>query len=157
MAERRGQQSITGLGGIMRAAGGSRIQPRESQHNNLSERTRALAEILRERRRGIQKELERLFSRLREEERPATGDNGDHAIYGFDREIGSARLGQLTHFRRQIDDALARHTEGRYGWCAACDMKIPVARLRSLPFAIYCRDCQAVAEQRRGVLVGSIA
>lgn len=54
-------------------------------------------------------------------------------------EMGSAAL-------RQIDEALRRLHEGRYGRCAECDEVISEARLRALPFALLCRDCQEVRE-----------
>ncbi len=117
----------------------------------------AMAEALQQHRRGIQRELEKIFRRLRENDVPESGDEGEQAAYGFERELGSARVDQLTQVRRQIDDALARHAQGRYGRCVACDVNIPVARLRSLPFALYCRDCQARAEEKRGKLLMSLA
>lgn len=141
----------------MKLAAKSGIRPRESQRRGTAERAAALTEILHERRRRIQEELDTLFRRLREEERPDTGDEGDQAVYGFDRELGSARVDQLHQTLRQIEDAQARHAEGRYGRCIACETVIPVARLRSLPFALYCRDCQEAAEGSRAGLVGPIA
>jgi len=142
----------------MKAAGRYGTQPRASQRHDTPERTEALADILQERRRRIREELGRLFRRLREEDRPTTGDDGDRAIYGLDRELSSARVDQLTQVRRRIDDALARHADGRYGRCLACETEIPVARLRSLPFALYCRECQQAAEEKsRTALAGPIA
>jgi DnaK suppressor protein len=47
---------------------------------------------------------------------------------------------------RKIDDALLRLEEGSYGVCAECDEAISEARLRALPFAGLCRDCQAQHE-----------
>ena len=142
----------------MKAAGKSATLPRASQLYQTSVRTEALAEILRERRRRIREEMDRLFRRLREEDRPATGDEGDRAVYGLDRELGSARVAQLTQVRQRIDDALIRHAEGRYGRCVACGAEIPAARLRSLPFALYCRDCQQAAEEKsRAALSGPLA
>jgi DnaK suppressor protein len=123
-----------------------------SQGKSKYERVEALAAILQERRRSIQEELGTLFRRLREEERPDTGDEVDHATYGFNRELGSARLNQLSQTLQQIDNALARHAQGRYGRCIACNAQIVVARLQSLPFALYCRDCQALAEERHAVV-----
>jgi DnaK suppressor protein len=120
----------------------------EHKRQSKPERGAALTGILRERRRRIQEELGTLFRRLREDERPDAGDEGDQAVYGFDRELGSARLDHLSQRLRQIDNALARHAAGRYGWCIACNTQILVARLRSLPFALYCRDCQALSEER---------
>lgn len=138
----------------MKPSGRCETRIRESQRRSKSkfERTEALSGILQERRRRILGELGTLFRRLREEGRPDTGDEGDKAVYGFDRELGSARVDQLDQTLRQIDKALARHAEGRYGRCVACNTQILVARLRSLPFALYCRDCQALAEERHVIL-----
>ncbi len=142
----------------MKPAGKSGTKARERQRNSASARPEALTEILQERRRRLRDERDTLFRRLRDEDRPETGDEGDWAVYGFDRELGSGRLDQLTQMLRQIDDALARHAAGRYRRCVACDAEIPAARLRSLPFALYCRDCQEAAEQKsRAGLVGHIA
>ena len=136
----------------MKPIGKSRMRTRESQAENKCERVEALAGILQERRRRIQAELRTIFRRLQAEKRPETGDNVDQAVYGFDRELGSARVDQLSQTLRHIDNALAQHAEGRYGRCVTCNAQIIVERLRSLPFALYCRDCQALAEERRAVL-----
>jgi DnaK suppressor protein len=51
----------------------------------------------------------------------------------------------------RIDAALRRLTEGGYGHCAECGTRIASARLRALPFAARCKDCEEaneVAEQR---------
>src|SRR5688572_26141074 len=47
---------------------------------------------------------------------------------------------------RQIDEAIQRLDEGTYGVCSECDEKISEARLKALPFATVCRDCQAQRE-----------
>lgn len=46
----------------------------------------------------------------------------------------------------QIDEAIQRLDEGTYGVCSDCDEKISEARLKALPFATVCRDCQAQRE-----------
>jgi RNA polymerase-binding transcription factor DksA len=43
---------------------------------------------------------------------------------------------------KQIDDALARLQRGLYGTCVECGDEIPAARLRALPFAVRCLDCE---------------
>jgi DnaK suppressor protein len=48
----------------------------------------------------------------------------------------------------QIQDALARLAAGQYGFCQECDAFIGVPRLRALPFAQRCRDCQSNAERQ---------
>ena len=47
---------------------------------------------------------------------------------------------------RQIDEAIQRLDDGTYGICSECDHRISEARLKALPFATVCRDCQAQRE-----------
>lgn len=51
----------------------------------------------------------------------------------------------------KINEALHRLDQGVYGYCSECSGEIAEKRLRALPFAVRCRDCQEaceVAEQR---------
>jgi DnaK suppressor protein len=51
----------------------------------------------------------------------------------------------------QINHALSLLDEGAYGYCLECGEEIPERRLRALPFAIRCKDCEEaleVAEER---------
>jgi DnaK suppressor protein len=47
----------------------------------------------------------------------------------------------------QIDDALEKVEENTYGLCEECGIKIPRARLKVLPFAKYCVECQEKNER----------
>ena len=47
----------------------------------------------------------------------------------------------------QINDAIDRIEEGTYGQCEECGVKIPKARLKVLPFAKYCVECQEKMER----------
>jgi DnaK suppressor protein len=47
----------------------------------------------------------------------------------------------------QIDDALDRIEDGAYGQCEECGVKIPRARLKVLPFAKFCVECQEKNER----------
>jgi RNA polymerase-binding protein DksA len=54
--------------------------------------------------------------------------------------------------RRQLDEvnaALSRLEAGTYGVCEQCSRPIPLARLRAMPSARYCVECQAIEERRR--------
>ncbi|MFQ5883092.1 MAG: TraR/DksA family transcriptional regulator [Candidatus Methylomirabilales bacterium] len=141
----------------MKASAKSRGKPRLVQRQNLPGRSEVLREMLEQCRRRGRVELEILSRRLREEDRPEGWDEADQAAYGLSRELGSARVGQLIQMLRQIDEALTRHADGRYGRCAACEGEIPLARLRSLPFALYCRDCQEAEEVNGGRTAGALA
>ncbi len=103
-----------------------------------------------DRRRTVQRERETLSRSLREERGSETWDEGDQAVQELDRDLGSTWLNRLTQQLDQVEKALARHAEGRYGSCAACGAEIPLARLRSLPFALYCWNCQEAAEAASG-------
>ena len=46
----------------------------------------------------------------------------------------------------KINEALARLEEGRYGMCFECGDEIAEARLRALPFAVRCKDCEEARE-----------
>jgi DnaK suppressor protein len=47
----------------------------------------------------------------------------------------------------QIDDAIERIDDNTYGLCEDCGVKIPKARLKVLPFAKYCIECQEKTER----------
>jgi len=51
----------------------------------------------------------------------------------------------------KVNDALARLERGDYGYCYECGEEIAEKRLRALPFAVRCKDCEEareVAQQR---------
>jgi len=47
-----------------------------------------------------------------------------------------------------IDEAVRRLEAGTYGECAECGTEIPSARLKALPFAVLCVNCQEQVETR---------
>lgn len=61
-------------------------------------------------------------------------------------DIGFALMQMKTETLTQIDTALRRLEEGDYGNCFECGNEIAEARLRALPFAIRCRDCEQSRE-----------
>jgi len=52
---------------------------------------------------------------------------------------------------KQIERALRKIGEGSYGLCERCGDEIGINRLRILPVAVYCRDCQEELEDRREI------
>ena len=57
------------------------------------------------------------------------------------------KLDALTSTIAQIDSALQAITEGSYGTCAHCASPIAENRLRAVPWAIYCLQCQSQLER----------
>ena len=46
----------------------------------------------------------------------------------------------------KVDDALGRLEQGTYGNCFECGEEIAEKRLRALPFAVRCKDCEEAKE-----------
>ena len=71
-------------------------------------------------------------------------------------EIEFALIQMKSETLNKINDALARLDHGDYGNCFECGEEIAEKRLRALPFAVRCKNCEAakeVAEQRERQLV----
>ncbi|MCX7792889.1 MAG: TraR/DksA C4-type zinc finger protein [Thermodesulfovibrionales bacterium] len=69
-------------------------------------------------------------------------DDGDWSVVDLAEDIS---LRQLTAHREnliKVDTALRKLEEGTYGICEECGEEITEERLKILPFAIYCRECQ---------------
>jgi DnaK suppressor protein len=66
-------------------------------------------------------------------------------------EIEFALIQMKSETLNKIVDALARLEQGNYGNCFECGEEIAEKRLRALPFAVRCKDCEEareIAEQR---------
>ncbi len=57
--------------------------------------------------------------------------------------------GREKHELDEIEDALVRLEAGTFGLCDRCGRAIALARLRALPMARHCLDCQQKAETTR--------
>jgi DnaK suppressor protein len=66
-------------------------------------------------------------------------------------EIEFALIQMKGETLNKVNDALARLEQGDYGNCFECGQEIAEKRLRALPFAVRCKDCEEArenAEQR---------
>src|SRR5215467_9176192 len=66
-------------------------------------------------------------------------------------DIELALIQMKSETLNKINDALVRLEQGNYGNCFDCGEEIAEKRLRALPFAVRCKDCEEareVAEQR---------
>jgi DnaK suppressor protein len=66
-------------------------------------------------------------------------------------DIEFALIQMKSETLNKVNDALARLEQGIYGNCFECGEEIAEKRLRALPFAVRCKDCEEakeVAEQR---------
>jgi DnaK suppressor protein len=70
-------------------------------------------------------------------------DDVDFAQAISDRETSDRLIYLLGQNREQVEHALERMAEGRYGICEDCGERIPAERLRFRPESTRCVDCQA--------------
>jgi RNA polymerase-binding transcription factor DksA len=82
-------------------------------------------------------------------------DQGESSEVNIQDEIGCALIQMKAETLDKIDAALGRLGEGTYGDCFECGEEIAGARLRALPFAVRCRDCEEAherVEQRQHIM-----
>ncbi len=74
-------------------------------------------------------------------------------------ELGSAALDMalelsskkvLKETLEMIEKALKRLEAGIYDICEICRRKIPLNRLKTIPYTSYCVECQAKIEEEKG-------
>jgi DnaK suppressor protein len=115
-----------------------------------------LKKMLEDRRREIQAEVQGRMRDVR-----AEGAWGGKVNEVFDAvesseadiqdDIEFALIQMKSETLNKINDALARLDHGDYGNCFECGEEIAEKRLRALPFAVRCKECEEareVAEQR---------
>jgi len=78
------------------------------------------------------------------------GDEMDVARSTSDVETHASLIERSEDRLRLIDQALARVDNDTYGTCAECGEDIPIERLKALPFALLCVDCQEKRGRSRG-------
>src|SRR6476469_344269 len=78
-------------------------------------------------------------------------DAGESSENDIQEDIELALIQLKAETLNKVDDALKRLEQGTYGNCFDCAEEIAEKRLRALPFAVRCKDCEEareVAEQR---------
>jgi DnaK suppressor protein len=116
-----------------------------------------LKDMLDARRREIQAEVQGRMRDVREE--GAWGakvaevvDAVESSEADIQEDIELALIQMKSETLNKISDALSRLEHGDYGYCFDCGEEIAEKRLRALPFAVRCKDCEEareVAEQRQ--------
>jgi RNA polymerase-binding transcription factor DksA len=66
------------------------------------------------------------------------------------RGLGAAVAAIHSRTVQLIESSLRRLESGKYGRCGDCNRPIAWARLKALPFADACRDCQERRDQAKG-------
>ena len=87
--------------------------------------------------------------------RDASGDLSAYTVHmadmaadTYDRELSMNIVSSEQEILYQIDDALKRLEDGSYGICQQCNQAIVMSRLRAVPYASLCIDCQRSKERK---------
>jgi DnaK suppressor protein len=73
-------------------------------------------------------------------------DQGESSESDIQEDIEFALIQMKTETLSKINEALVRLEEGAYGNCFECGDEIAHQRLRALPFAVRCKDCEQARE-----------
>jgi DnaK suppressor protein len=73
-------------------------------------------------------------------------DAGESSDTDIQEDIEFALIQMKAETLTKINEALTRLEEGHYGNCFECGDEIAEARLRALPFAVRCKDCEEARE-----------
>jgi DnaK suppressor protein len=127
------------------------------------ERYSELKRILEERRREIMSAVHEKIRDVRSESAnsPTQGvlDAAESSEADIQDDIEFALIQMKAETLAKIEEALRRLEEGTFGYCFECGDEISERRLRALPFAVRCKDCEEAREnaqkrerlmQRRG-------
>jgi DnaK suppressor protein len=128
------------------ASAATTTESRESRRDELRQ-------VLQERRRALVAALHDKMRGVRAERGGALGRDGLDEVEASDvdaqEDIELALIQMRAETLSRIDEAIARLEAGHYGNCYSCHAEISGSRLRALPFAVRCRDCEEVEEVER--------
>src|SRR5215469_2018012 len=130
------------------------------EHRMAHSRYTELKKMLEARRRELQAEVQGKMRGVREEgtwggKLNEVLDAVESAEADIQEDIEFALVQMKSETLNKINDALARLEQGDYGYCFDCGEEVGEKRLRALPFAVRCKDCEEakeVAEQRERML-----
>ena len=109
-----------------------------------------LKRILEERRREILAQVQEKMRDVRAEGGIGEGqgvlDAAESSEADIQDDIEFALIQMKSETLHRIEEALARLHEGSFGNCFECGDEISERRLRALPFAVRCKDCEEARE-----------
>ena len=107
-----------------------------------------LRKMLEDRRRELMNEVQGRMRDVRSSEGKDREvlDQGESSEVDIQEDIEFALIQMKSETLNKVDAALRRLEEGTYGNCFECGDEISEARLRALPFAVRCKDCEEARE-----------
>lgn len=121
-----------------------------NKKNMKTARYEELKQMLQERKRQMLSQVHEKIRDVRSENVSGKVNNvldpGETSEAGIQEDIEFALIQMKAETLNKINEALARLEEGTYGNCFECGEEISQARLRALPFAVRCIECEEARE-----------
>lgn len=93
---------------------------------------------------------------LSKSQRDASGDLSGYALHmadiatdNYDREFSLGLATNAQQILYEIDEALKRVQEKSFGDCLSCSKPVSRRRLKAIPYASMCIECQSKEETKR--------
>ena len=90
-------------------------------------------------------EVEKISGKENEAEHMA--DISDDAARSYDRKLQGDLEKQEWNKLNQVEVALEKVAQDKYGTCEQCEAEIPEARLEIMPYAEFCTQCLSEIEE----------
>ena len=91
--------------------------------------------------------LERCLNDSKEEVNGGVPDIADEATRTYNRQVMLNLSEQERSQLGRVEEAIQKLEDGRYGICDECGDRIPVKRLKVVPFAKFCVTCKNKMEE----------
>jgi DnaK suppressor protein len=122
----------------------------------INDRTRSLRDLLSHHRTLALTRVREYRSAQEADASPQPSDELDTARALADVETHASLIERAEDRLRAIDFAFNLLEQHRYGTCAQCGEEIPAERLKAVPFAAYCVDCQQKQDRVRHIGEGTV-
>src|SRR5262245_46404710 len=144
-----------------RVKGADSIMATKTKATAKTSRYNELKKMLEDRRRDLMNDVQGKIRDVRADgikDRDVL-DHGESSELDIQHDIEFALIQMKSETLNKVNTALRRLDDGTYGDCFECGEEIAPARLRALPFAVRCKDCEEAREtaenreranQRRG-------
>src|SRR5262245_36828185 len=114
-------------------------------------RYKELKRMLIERQRDILNDVQNTIRTVRADGADKDSEVRDYGGFEVDiqEDVELALIQTKVETLNSIDRALRRLEEGTYGRCYECGSDIAAPRLRAIPFAVRCKDCEEEREMAK--------
>jgi DnaK suppressor protein len=137
--------------GGKKVSSSKKVKPSAGGKKPRRTREAVLKELLARKRKDLLRETQtEISSYIKGENRQLVEtalDSGDWSVVDLSEDINLRKISNNRDTLIKIDEAIRKLDERTYGICEDCSEEINPERLKVLPFAIRCRDCQEIREE----------